>query len=91
MKHLKLCAWAISVAALCAPAQGFFQQQIKNGMHQVNPISEDRIKREVRHELVMLPYYGVFDNLAYRVDGATVTLLGQVTWPTLKSDAGNVV
>jgi hyperosmotically inducible protein len=39
----------------------------------------------------MLPYYGVFDNLAYRVDGATVTLMGQVTKPTLKSDAGNVV
>ena len=47
--------------------------------------------REVRHELVMLPYYGVFDNLAYRVDGSTVTLLGQVTRPTLKSDAENVV
>jgi hyperosmotically inducible protein len=53
--------------------------------------SQDRITREVRHELVMLPYYGVFDNLAYKVDGTTVTLLGQVTRPTLKSDAGNVV
>ena len=51
----------------------------------------DRLVREVRHELVMLPYYGVFDNLAYRVDGSTVTLLGQVTRPTLKSDAENVV
>jgi hyperosmotically inducible protein len=51
----------------------------------------DRIAREVRHELVMLPYYGVFDNLAFRVDGSTVTLLGQVTRPTLKSDAENVV
>ena len=39
----------------------------------------------------MLPYYGVFDNLAYRVDGDTVTLMGQVTRPTLKSDAENVV
>jgi hyperosmotically inducible protein len=47
--------------------------------------------RQVRHELVMLPYYGVFDNLAYRVDGSTVTLLGQVTRPTLKSSAENVV
>jgi hyperosmotically inducible protein len=45
----------------------------------------------VRHELVMLPYYGVFDNLAFRVDGPSVTLLGQVTKPTLKSDAENVV
>lgn len=52
---------------------------------------QSRIAREVRHELVMLPYYGVFDNLAYRVDGNTVTLFGQVTRPTLKSDAENVV
>lgn len=49
------------------------------------------LAREVRHELVMLPYYGIFDNLAYRVDGSTVTLFGQVTRPTLKDDAGRVV
>jgi len=53
--------------------------------------AEARIQREVRHELVMLPYYGVFDHLGYRVDGSTVTLFGQVTRPTLKSDAENVV
>jgi hyperosmotically inducible periplasmic protein len=51
-----------------------------------------RIYKEVRHELVMLPYYTVFDNLSYKVDpDGTVTLLGQVTRPTLKSDAENVV
>jgi hyperosmotically inducible protein len=51
-----------------------------------------RIVKEVRHELVMLPYYGVFDNLSYKVDpDGTVTLMGQVVRPTLKSDAGNVV
>jgi hyperosmotically inducible periplasmic protein len=53
--------------------------------------AQERLVREVRHELVMLPYYGVFDNLAYRVDGTTVTLMGQVTRPTLRSDADNVV
>ncbi len=47
----------------------------------------ERLIREVHHELVMLPYYGVFDNLTYRVDGYKVTLMGQVTRPTLKSDA----
>src|SRR5512145_3082926 len=46
-----------------------------------------RLEREVRHALVMLPFYGVFDNLAFRVDGYRVTLLGQVTRPTLKSAA----
>jgi len=53
--------------------------------------AQDRIVREVRHELVMLPYYGVFDNLAYTVNGTSVTLLGQVTRPTLKSDAESAV
>ena len=52
---------------------------------------QDRLAREVRHELVMLPNYNVFDNLAFRVDGGAVTLMGQVTRPTLKSDAENVV
>jgi hyperosmotically inducible protein len=53
--------------------------------------NEAKITKEVRHELVMLPYYGVFDNLAYRVDGTKVTLFGQVTQPTLKSDAAKAV
>jgi hyperosmotically inducible protein len=47
----------------------------------------EKLTKEVRHQLVMLPYYSVFDNLAYKVDGDAVTLFGQVTRPTLKSDA----
>lgn len=50
-----------------------------------------RLEKEVRHQLVMLPWYSVFDNLAFRVDGDQVTLMGQVTRPTLKSDAEGVV
>jgi hyperosmotically inducible protein len=53
--------------------------------------SQDRIIREVRHELLMLPYFGVFDYISFKVDGYTVTLLGQVVRPTLKSDAENTV
>lgn len=49
------------------------------------------LSNQVRHELVMLPYYTIFDNLNYRVDGNVVTLFGQVVDPVLKSDAGNVV
>lgn len=52
---------------------------------------ESRIAKQVRHELLMLPYYGIFDDLAFRVDGGTVTLFGSVTRPTLKSDSENVV
>jgi len=53
--------------------------------------SQERITREVRHELLMLPYFGVFDSIAFKVDGYNVTLLGQVVRPTLKSDAENSV
>jgi hyperosmotically inducible protein len=53
--------------------------------------SEARIQKEVRHELLMLPYFGVFDYIAFQVKGDTVILLGEVTRPTLKSDAENVV
>src|SRR5712671_5633922 len=78
-----------------APATTAPNTQSASPITQNAPLSQkgiDRIIKEVHHELVMLPFYGVFDNLAYRVspDG-TVTLLGQVARPTLKSDAENVV
>src|SRR5277367_2494368 len=49
------------------------------------------LTEKVRHQLVMLPYFSVFDNLAYRVDGNIVTLYGEVTRPVLKSDAEHAV
>src|SRR5262249_5135314 len=52
---------------------------------------ENDLAREVRHQLVTLPYYGVFDDLAFRIQGNDVTLLGAVTQPVTKSDAENVV
>src|SRR5258708_4990058 len=51
----------------------------------------NRIVKEVRHELLMLPYFGVFDNISYKVDGNNVTLYGAVTRPTTKSDAEKAV
>lgn len=43
---------------------------------------------EVRHELLMLPYYNVFNALSFTIEGShTVVLNGQVTGPTLKADA----
>jgi hyperosmotically inducible protein len=51
----------------------------------------ERLMREVRHELLMLPRLNVFDNLTYRVEGDTVVLSGQVTQPIVKSDAENAV
>ncbi len=49
------------------------------------------IEEQVRHELIMLPYYDVFDQLSFQVNGNNVTLMGEVTRPMLKSDAENVV
>lgn len=54
-------------------------------------VAYNKLVKEIRHELVMLPYYNVFDNLSFKVDGRKVTLLGQVAKPTLKEDAGRVV
>jgi len=62
-----------------------------NRAGQNEPKPANKLMKEVRHELVMLPYYSVFDNLAYKVEGDKVILMGQVARPTLKSDAGNVV
>lgn len=53
--------------------------------------AQERLERVVGHELRMLPYYSVFDNLEYRVKGYDVELFGQVTRPTLKSDSERVV
>lgn len=49
------------------------------------------LNEKVRHELAMLPYLNVFDDLSFRLENGTVTLFGQVTRPVLKSDAANVV
>ncbi len=50
-----------------------------------------RIENQVRKELVTLPYYSLFDNFTFKVDGSTVTLMGKVTRPTLKKSAERVV
>jgi hyperosmotically inducible protein len=53
--------------------------------------NEQHIAKEVRHELIMLPYYSIFDDLEFQVNGNNVTLLGAVVNPVLKKDAENVV
>ena len=72
-----------------APTSGNLEAEGAN--NSLSPEAQDKLVREVRHELIMLPYYNVFDNLLFKVDGRTVVLEGQVTKPVLKADAGNVV
>ena len=91
---IQLCAVALALAVAVTPGMAQKDKDKNRADRSANPggtAAQTRLEREVRHELVMLPYYGVFDNLLYRVDGSNVTLMGQVTRPTLKSDAENAV
>ena len=86
MKKLLLIILAVSLLVVPVGAVAKNQKFVS-----VSDRAWNRVEREVRHELVTLPFYGVFDNLAFQVDGGTVTLLGQVSRPTLKTDAERVV
>jgi hyperosmotically inducible protein len=79
------------LAMLSMPELLAAQSKDHNDAFVRGPESEGRLMQEVRHQLVMLPYYTIFDDLAFRVEGSTVTLMGDVTNPVLKSDAENVV
>jgi hyperosmotically inducible periplasmic protein len=83
-KHVLLISCVVAFASILAVSRA-------NGQREASQKAEQRIAKEVRHELVMLPYLGVFDNLTYKVEGYNVTLSGAVTRPSLKSDAENVV
>ena len=56
-----------------------------------NAANDANTVRKIRKELVTLPFYGVFDNLAFKYEEGVVTLYGQVSRPTLKKDAASVV
>lgn len=56
-----------------------------------NDTGSQRLIKDVRRELVMLPFLTVFDSLSYRIDGTNVTLTGNVTRPILKTDAESAV
>jgi hyperosmotically inducible protein len=45
------------------------------------------LTRQIRRKLITLPYYGVFDNLTFEIDGSTVTLYGQVIRRSTRKDA----
>jgi hyperosmotically inducible protein len=80
------CLAVAALAPVAARGQG-----AKKTPDERRAAAQARLYKEVRHELVTLSYYSVFDNLAYKVDGSDVTLAGQVTRPALKSDAENAV
>lgn len=82
------------VIGIVAVAPAVLQAEGKKNRSPLQPRPEkpgEYLKREVGHQLRLLPYYTVFDNLECKVNGYHVELDGQVTNPTLKSDAGSVV
>jgi BON domain-containing protein len=85
-KKYSISQLAISIFAMLllavAPAVVLAQGQVDT-----NP----QLARRVRRELVTLPYYGVFDNLAYSINGGTVTLYGEVVRSSTRSDAAGRV
>jgi hyperosmotically inducible protein len=84
---LLFAATAFAAAALAQKTQP--QLAVRSNDHSAN---DQVIVRKVRHELLMLPYYTMFDDLEFQVTGGdTVTLLGAVTDPTLKSNAESAV
>jgi len=56
-----------------------------------SPKAQARITKEIRHQILMLPDFGTFDNIAFQLNGYDVVLLGQVTQPQLKDAAERVV
>src|ERR1700733_4593777 len=82
---------AVMAAILVFPATGANPDKDHNDAFVPGTVDENKIIKEVRHALVTLPYYGVFDDLAFRVNGGTVTLVGAVAQPVLKSNAEKAV
>jgi hyperosmotically inducible protein len=80
MKQTKIYKFAIGIFATLllsiVPAVALAQGAI-----------DPQLSKRVRKELVTLPYYGVFDNLAYSINGGNVTLYGQVVRSSTSSDA----
>src|SRR5450755_4333997 len=81
----------VALAGLMILSAGWARKKDHNDAFVPGEATESRIAQAVRHQLLMLPYYGVFDDLAFRVEGSTVTLMGAVVRPTLRTDAENVV
>ena len=74
-----------ATAAIAADARPFNVDLTPTNPHYM--LYEDWLSQEVHNQLVLLPFYSVFDNLEYKINDREVTLLGQVTQPTVKTDA----
>jgi hyperosmotically inducible protein len=95
MKRTNLLSALTLVATLAAPVTGWANTSLPRSMETQrakDPAqTTEWLQKKVRHELLMMPYYGVFDHITFKIDGDSVELAGQVSRPTLKSSAARVV
>ena len=65
-----------------------------NDAFTTGPANESQLAKQVRHALLTLPYYSIFDDIAFKIDGSVVTLEGacppEPPWD-IKKDAENAV
>ena len=78
-RRIAVALFAMTLSLASLPAAPTAQSQ--------EPKAQQNMIKEIRHQLVLLPWYSVFDNLSFRIEGSKVVLMGQVVRPTLKSDA----
>ena len=55
------------------------------------PQGDDAVSQSVRHEVLVYPYYSIFDDVSFRVSNGQVELMGAVTEPFKKSDIERIV
>lgn len=94
-RNLTLCLSLVPLLASgqqkAAPLQSAQKSADRVANSAANPQTRARIEREARHELLLIPQYGVFDFLTFSVNGSTVTLKGDATTPVLKTNAEKAV
>ena len=88
-KHMVLASLLVALGAPLFPAKADTNPPTP-ATQQVDQTAA-RVSKKVRHELVMLPYFTIFDNMGFQVQGDVVTLTGDVTRPVLKQEAQRVV
>ena len=89
--RMKGIGFVLLMGALAIPGTIAAQDKGHMDPYVNGPGNEARMIKDVRRALVTLPYYGVFDDLGFIVNGGMVTLVGQVVKPVLKDDAGRAV
>lgn len=82
-------AQPLSVAQPAAGQNNANQSQMSS--ESLSPQAQAELVKKIQRALITLPNFGVFDNIAFRLQGRTVILEGQVTDPVNKPDAEKAV